>query len=79
MTMRDRCPKGYKIRYASYRDAQLALIDIILYVNIYGDDPHKRSHWKKAEKRKEKRLYDCRACGGYHLTSHSLRRKAVIE
>lgn len=77
--MKQRCPKGHKIRYATFRDAQLALIDIILYVNIFGDDPRRRSHQKKAAKRRECRIYPppdrgtCPACGGYHLTSQPFR------
>ena len=71
--MKVRCHNGGKVRYPTFRDAQLALIDIILYVNIYGDDPRKESHIRKTAKRKERRIHPCPSCHGYHLTSQPYR------
>lgn len=61
------CHACGKVKY-TYREAQLALVEIIIYRNaaIESGSP---SRLAKAEKRQERRFYRCRACGKHHLTS----------
>lgn len=51
------CPTG-KVRYATERRAQKALLDAKIANAVHGDHT-----------RREQRSYRCQHCPGYHLTS----------